>query len=90
MPVDEDLRRKLAQKAEELGFDSIQAMLRYVSKAIVDGRKVTFGQAEPWGPPPKHVLDEWERESEDIKRQLKTGEAKVFDNVEDFLTDLKG
>lgn len=42
--MDAQLRKQLDTRAVSLGFDSAQALLRYVSKAVVDNREVTFGQ----------------------------------------------
>lgn len=88
--MDKNLRVKLGKRADDLGFDSPQALLRYVSKALVDGRHVTFGRPiDEWGLVPEHVAQRWQAEDADVDRQLETGEAKSFDNVEDFLADLR-
>lgn len=87
--MDKDLRAGLQARAKSLGFDSSQALLRYVAKAIIDDRMVTFGQ-DNWGEPPEHVLKHWEEEVADLPRQLKTGEAKKFDNIDDLMADLNG
>ncbi len=91
IPVDEDYRKKLAIKAEDLGFDSIQAMFRYVGKALIDGRNVEFGEPEfkSWGPPPAHKIKEWEAGSKELEEDIKAGRAQVFHNVEDFLKELR-
>ncbi len=88
--MDKALRTKLGKSATDLGFDSPQALLRYVSKALVDGREVTFGIDygaprdkegwDDWGPVPEHVLKRWAEQKND---------GKSFDNVEDFLADLQ-
>lgn len=91
IPMDKTLCDKLHKQAGALGFDSPQALLRYVSKTLVDGRHITFGRpVDDWGPVPKHVAERWLAEDADLDRELKTGEAKSFDNVEDFLADLRG
>jgi hypothetical protein len=57
-------------------------LLRYVSKAIVDGRHITFGRpVDDWGPVPEHVLERWEKQS----AEHQAGKAKSFDNPEEAL-----
>lgn len=78
----------LHTKAKSLGFDSSQALLRYVSKAIIDGRSVTFGE-EKWGEPSDAMLQQWQNEVEELPSQLKSGEAKSFNNIDDLMADLR-
>lgn len=87
--MDKELRDRLSSKAKHLGFDSSQALLRYVSKAITDDRSITFGEVH-WGEPPESVLHQWQSEAADLTRQLKTGEAKSFNNADDLMADLRG
>jgi hypothetical protein len=91
VPMDKSLRTKLGKKADDLGFDSPQALLRYVSKALVDGREVTFGIDygaprdkdgwDDWGPVPDHVRKQWDKQVADYK----AGKAKTFDSIEEGL-----
>lgn len=98
--MDRSLRTKLGKRADDLGFDSPQALLRYVSKALVDGRQVSFGQPvdylalrgqkdgwDDWGPVPDHVLERWAKEQADER----SGKVKLksFDNAADLIADLK-
>lgn len=48
--MDQSLKNALVARADELGFDSAQALLRYVAKALADRRAVTFGE-DDWGEP---------------------------------------
>ena len=87
--MDKALRVKLGKSAADLGFDSPQALLRYVSKAIIDGRDVTFGIDygaprdkdgwDDWGPVPDHVLKRWANQKND---------GKSFDSAEELMADL--
>ncbi len=88
IPMDKELRDNLSLKAKTLGFDSSQALLRYVSKAITDGRSITFGE-DQWSEPPEVVLRQWQSEASDLTRQLNTGEAKSFNNADDLMADLR-
>jgi hypothetical protein len=93
--MDKSLRAKLGKRAGDLGFDSPQALLRYVSKALVDGRKVTFGIDygaprdkdgwDDWGPVPDHVLERWAKQSAKHEADRKAGKVKSFDNAEEAL-----
>jgi hypothetical protein len=97
--MDKNLRTKLDKKAGDLGFDSSQALLRYVSKALVDGRQVTFGADDygaprdkdgwdDWGPVPDHVLKRWDKQIAQHEALRKAGKVKSFDNAEDLMADL--
>lgn len=90
IPVDETFRRKLGEKADDLGFDSVQAMFRYIGKALIDGRKVDFGEDDwqPWPEPPKHVLERWERESKDFEKEVAAGNVPSFSNAGDLMKHL--
>lgn len=43
VPLEAKLRDDLAERAHVLGFDSIQAFLRFLAKAQIAGRIVVFG-----------------------------------------------
>lgn len=82
IPMDKNLRAKLDKQADALGFDSPQALLRYVSKAIVDGRHLTFGRpVDDWRSVPDHVMDRWAKEL----AEHEAGKVKSFDNAEEAL-----
>lgn len=92
IPIDTNLRTRLSQRATDLGFDSSQALLRYVSKAIVDGREVTFGQADQvgdgWGSPPAHVVERWRNDIAELEADRKAGNLKSFTNADEALAHL--
>ncbi len=83
--MDKTLRIGLDKKANQLGFDSAQAMLRYISKTLLDGRAVTFGE-DPWGEPSPAAA---KRLNKSAKEAL-TGKniSGPYNNVEDFMKDL--
>ena len=86
IPMDKTLRAKLDKQADALGFDSPQALLRYVSKALVDGRHITFGRpVDEWGPVPERVAKRWEKEAAEHEADRKAGKVKSFDNAEEAL-----
>ena len=87
--MDDKLRKQLKKRAADLGFDSSQALLRYVTKAIVDGREVTFGQeTDDWGPPPAHVVARWQKDLQELEADRKAGKVKSYTDVDEMLNDL--
>lgn len=87
--MDDSLRQQLSKRALDLGFDSSQALLRYVSKAIIDGRTVTFGQEpDAWGAPPAHVLARWQKDLQGLEADQRAGKGKSYTNATDMLKDL--
>lgn len=49
IPIEKEMRDALHRKAHFLGFDSIQAYIRFWAKAEVEGREVEVG-AQGWEP----------------------------------------
>jgi predicted DsbA family dithiol-disulfide isomerase len=85
VPMNKTLRDDLAARATELGFDSAQALLRYMAKAVADRRQVTFG-ADDWGEPSPAAavrLNKWAKEARQGKNVSRT-----YVSVEDFMKDL--
>lgn len=83
--MDAGLRQALKLRATELGFDSSQALLRYVSKAVVDGRQIDFGE-DDWGEPTPAAakrLNHWADEAIHGKNV-----SKPFYSVDEFMKDL--
>jgi len=82
------LRDKVTKRADELGFDSTQALLRYVSKAIVDGRQVSFGEEDSWGEPSPEAAARLERWAKEARRDNKAGKLKGFYSADEALKHL--
>ncbi len=85
--MDKNLRTGLKKRAEQLGFDSSQALLRYVSKTIVDGREVTFGE-DDWGQPSHKAAVRLNRWAEEAIRDSKAGNLKHFTDTDKALAHL--
>jgi|GEM_PF-467311 len=86
LPISKDIRDKLEARASKLGFDSVQAYIRFWAKAEVDGREVDFGE-DSWGEPsPKAAvrLNKW---ADDAKKGI--GVSEPFYSVEDFMQGLR-
>lgn len=86
--MDKQLHAALKQRATALGFDSSQALLRYISKAVVDQRRVDFGQ-DNWGEPSPAAAARLNRLAEEAKRDSKTGKLESFTTAEEFMRDLR-
>jgi hypothetical protein len=79
IPVDDDFRSQLSVVAARYGFDSTQAMFRYVGKALVDGRRVDFGESgDDWGVPPATVVKAWGQARRDHVADKKAGTVPSF------------
>lgn len=87
LPIDKDVRDALAKRAEDLGFDSIQAYIRYWAKAEVDGRRVDH-DADDWGEPSPEAVARIEASVAEVEAERKAGTLKTFSNVEDALDHL--
>ena len=88
IPLERSLRDKVAKHARSQGFSSIQDFTRVLfSTAVEDNLRFRLDRGETYLSPEAEAR--YARQLADLPRQLKTGEAKSFDNVEDFLADLK-
>ncbi len=85
--MDKTLRDALSARAQELGFDSAQALLRYMAKSVADRREVTFG-AQPWPEPSDKVAARIQADAKQAKADAKAGKLKAYTSAEDFMKDL--
>jgi hypothetical protein len=88
IPIDKDIRDRLQKRAESLGFDSVQAYIRFWAKAEVDGRQVDMGE-DDWGEPSPAAISRWEKQLKEIEVERKNGTLQSFSTVEEFMKDLK-
>ena len=90
IPMDKELRANLKKRAESLGFDSTQALLRYVSKALIDERQVVFGdeQADDWGEPSPRALQRLKRLSREARKLSAEGKLKGYTSARALVKDL--
>lgn len=87
VPIDKVIRDKLEARAAKLGFDSVQAYIRFWAKAEVEGRQVSFGE-DDWGEPTDEAAARINRGAEEALRDHKAGKLKSYTSVEDFIKDL--
>lgn len=91
VPIDKDVLAAMKKHAHGLGFDSAQAYIRFLGKAIADGRQLGLGY-DDWGEPSPKAVARWEEQIKEMEAERKAGKAKVFDNAEealDYLHNLK-
>lgn len=84
VPIEKTLRDKLEARATKLGFDSVQAYIRFWATAEADGRRVNFGEDE-WGEPSPEATARLNKTAEEAKRDIKSGKLKSFTNTEEAL-----
>ena len=85
--MDKDVRDKLECRATELGFDSVQAYIRFWAKAEVDGRKVDF-DADDWGQPSPEAAKRLNRLADEALADAKAGKLKTYASADEFMKDL--
>ena len=82
IPIDKDVRDKLEKRATSLGFDSVQAYIRFWAKAEADGRQVNLGE-DDWGQPSDEAAARLNKASEEAKRGINV--SKPFYTAEEAL-----
>ncbi len=85
VPMNKDVRDKLEQRATKLGFDSVQAYIRFWAKAEVDGRQVNLGE-DDWGQPSDKAAARLNKAAEDAKKGIDVSQP--FYTVEDMMEHL--
>ncbi|HUD81039.1 MAG TPA: hypothetical protein VMR08_00185 [Patescibacteria group bacterium] len=85
VPVEPTIRRQFTTKAKQLGFDSAQAYLRVVIKAVVDGRRIDFN-LDDWGEPSDEAAERLNIAAEGAKKGHNL--SGPFKTVDDFMKDL--
>ncbi len=85
VPLDKDIRDKWEDYAHRNGFDSLQAYIRFLAKADVDGRRINLEESVRLSPEAEARYAKEISEHEKLRRQ---GKLKSYDNVDDFMQDL--
>lgn len=81
-----ELRDGLERYARAMGFDSVQAYIRFFAKSVVDGRTVDLGE-DDWGQPSAAAASRLNKSAEEAKRGINVSEP--FYTVEDFMKGLR-
>lgn len=79
VPIDNDVLAAMKKHALSLGFDSTQAYIRFVGKAIADGRQVDLNNVE-WSEPSAEAVERLNRWADEAERDSKAGRLKSFDD----------
>ena len=85
VPLEPKVRKQFTSKAKQLGFDSAQAYLRVMIKAIVDGRRIDL-EIDDWGEPSEAAAERLNQAAEDAKKGINL--SGPFESVDDFMKDL--
>lgn len=85
VPLEPETRKKFTTKAKQLGFDSAQAYLRVVIKAVVDGRRIDFN-LDDWGEPSDEAAERLNKAAEDARKGRNL--SGPYSSVEEFMKDL--
>lgn len=85
VPIDKDIRDQWERYASRNGFDSLQAYIRFLAKADVDGRRVNFEESVQLSPEADARYAKEIAEHEELRRK---GKVKSYDNVNELMRDL--
>src|SRR5258706_11903746 len=85
VPLDKDIRDEWENFAHRNGFDSLQAYIRFLTKADIDGRRVNLEESVRLSPEAEARYAKQIREHEELRRQ---GKVKSYNNVDNFMGDL--
>ena len=87
IPLEKSLRDKVEKHARAQGFSSVQDFTRVMYQTAIN-KNLEFTLVEREEHLSPEAETRYSKQLADLPRQLKTGEAKRFNNVEDFLADL--
>lgn len=85
VPIEPKVRKQFTLRAKQLGFDSAQAYLRVIIKAVVDNRRIDL-DIDKWGEPSDAAAKRLNNAAEDAKKGIDL--SGPFESVDDFMKDL--
>ncbi len=85
VPIDKEVRDEWERYAERNGFDSLQAYIRFLAKADIDGRRVNLEESVRLSPAAEA---RYAKEIAEFDKERRQGKVKSYDNVDDFMRDL--
>lgn len=86
VPMDQAVHDLLTKRAISLGFDSLQAYIRFWAKAQVDNRSVDFGD-DTWGQPSQEAADRINKLGEEAAKGINL--SKSFSSTQAALKHLR-
>jgi hypothetical protein len=85
VPIDKDVRDAWEGFARRNGFDSLQAYIRFLAKADIDGRKVNLEESVRLSPAAEA---RYTQEIEEHARLRDAGKVKGYTATSDLMRDL--
>lgn len=85
VPLEPKVRKQFTAKAKQLGFDSAQAYLRVMIKAVVDDRRIDL-DIDEWGEPSDAAAERLNHAAKDAMEG--TDLSGPFTTADDFMKDL--
>lgn len=85
VPIDKDIRDEWENYARRNGFDSLQAYVRFLAKADIDGRRVNLEESVRLS---RAAEVRYAKEIAELEEERRQGKVKSYDNVDDFMRDL--
>ncbi len=85
VPLDKEVRDQWESYAHRNGFDSLQAYIRFLAKADIDGRRVNLEESVRLSPEAEARYAKEIKEHEELRRQ---GKVKEYHSVDDLMQDL--
>jgi hypothetical protein len=85
VPIDKEVRDEWERYAHQNGFDSLQAYIRFIAKADVDGRRINLEESVRLSP---EAEARYAKEIAELDEERRQGKVKSYDNVDDFMRDL--
>jgi len=85
VPIDKEVRDKWEGFAQRNGFDSLQAYIRFLAKADVDGRRVNLEESVRLS---TAAETRYNKEIIEHETARKNGSVKTFHNADDLMRDL--
>ncbi len=87
IPIDQDVRERLEQRARTLGFDSAQAYIRVWAKAEADGRTLDFDVSRVILSP--EADKRYLKMISELDSEKNSGTVKSFTTVDEFMKGIK-
>lgn len=85
VPLDKEVRDQWENYAHRNGFDSLQAYIRFLAKADIDGRRVNLEESVRLSPETEARYAKEIKEHEELRRQ---GKVKEYYSVDGLMQDL--